>query len=94
MRFTPKNPEDFAISFARRLLVAAYLVSAGLLLVVAPWTASWQSRNYFGVHFALVGTWMANEFVCGAVSGVGVITTLAGLRDFASMIFAPRSLER
>jgi hypothetical protein len=73
--------------------VATYLVFAGLLLVVAPWTTLWQ-QNYFGARFAILGTWMANEFVHGAVSGVGVITAMAGVRDLASTILARRSLER
>jgi len=74
------------------LLVAAYLVEAGLLLVIAPWTASWQ-HNYFGLLLPRLGDWMTNEFVRGAVSGVGVITAAAGLRDLTAAIFA-RHAER
>ena len=73
--------------------MAAYLVEAGLLLIVAPWTASWE-QNYFGTRFTVLGIWMANEFVRGAVSGVGVITAAAGIRDLASVIFVRRSIER
>jgi hypothetical protein len=76
-----------ALSFVRRLLVAAYLVEAGLLLVIAPWTASWQ-HNYFGSLFPPLGAFMVNEFVRGAVSGIGLITAFAGLRDLTSAIFA------
>jgi len=60
---------------------------------VAPWTASWQ-QNYFGTRFSALGYWMGNEFVRGAVSGVGLITAVAGIRDLSSAIFARRSLER
>ena len=60
---------------------------------MAPWIASWQ-QNYFGTRFAPLGDWMANEFVRGAVSGIGVITAIAGIRDLVSTIFARRSLER
>jgi hypothetical protein len=76
-----------ALSFVRRLLVAAYLVEAGLLLVIAPWTLSWQ-HNYFGSLFPGLGALMVNEFVRGGVSGVGLITAVAGLRDLTSAIFA------
>jgi hypothetical protein len=31
---------------------------------------------------------MANEFMRGAVSGIGVITAIAGLRDLTAAIFA------
>jgi hypothetical protein len=74
------------------LLVASYLVEAGLLLVIAPWTGSWQ-HNYFGSLLPWLGQLMVNEFVRGAVSGVGVITASAGLRDLTAAIFA-RHAER
>ena len=67
--------------------MAAYLVEAGLLLVIAPWTTSWQ-HNYFGSLFPPLRTFMVNEFVRGGVSGVGLITAVAGLRDLTSAIFA------
>ena len=92
MPFT-KNPEDRTISIVRRLLVAAYLIEAGLLLIVAPWTASWE-QNYFGARFTLLGIWMANQFVRGAVSGIGVLTVVAGLRDLTAAIFIRRSIQR
>jgi hypothetical protein len=76
-----------ALSIVRRLLVAAYLVEAGLLLVIAPWTLSWQ-HNYFGTLFPPLGTLMVNEFVRGGVSGIGLITAVAGLRDLTFAIFA------
>jgi hypothetical protein len=79
-----------AVHVIRRLLVAAYLIEAGLLLVVAPWTASWQ-RNYFGTLLPALGEVMANEFVRGAVSGIGVITAFAGLRDLNAVVWARRS---
>jgi hypothetical protein len=75
------------ISFVRRLLVAAYLIEAGLLLLVAPWTASWQ-HNYFALRMVWLGAWMANQFVRGAISGVGVITIVAGLRDLSTALIA------
>jgi hypothetical protein len=67
--------------------VASYLIEAGLLLIIAPWTPSWD-RNYFGALWPWLGQAMANEFVRGGVSGVGVITAVAGLRDLTAAIFA------
>lgn len=75
------------MSVVRRLLVSAYLIEAGLLLVIAPWTASWQ-HNYFGALVPFLGAVMANAFVRGAVSGVGVITMVTGLRDLVASLFA------
>jgi hypothetical protein len=73
-----------------RLLVAAYLVEAGLLLLVAPWTTFWE-RNLFGNLMPSVGDWMASRFVRGGVSGVGIVTMAAGLRDLAGAIIARSS---
>lgn len=67
--------------------MAAYLVEAGLLLLIAPWTASWQ-HNYFAARAIWLAAWMDNQFVRGAVSGVGVITAVAGLRDLSSALIA------
>jgi hypothetical protein len=71
----------------RRLLFAAYLIEAGLLLIIVPWTASWH-QNYFGLLLPALGEIMANEYVRGAVSGVGLITAFAGVRDLAAAIAA------
>ncbi|MEZ5318444.1 MAG: hypothetical protein R2752_13675 [Vicinamibacterales bacterium] len=63
-----------------RLLVAAYLVETGLVLIVAPWTAVWQ-RNVFGIWLPWLGEWMSSAYVQGGVTGIGIVTVLAGLRD-------------
>ena len=76
----------------RRLLVAAYLVEAGLLLIIVPWTASWQ-HNYFGLVLPLLGQAMGNEYVRGAVSGIGLITAFVGVRDLAGVV-AARQAQR
>jgi hypothetical protein len=73
--------------FGVRLLIAAYLVETGLLLIVAPWTAFWQN-NYFGWLLPALGQFMLNEFTRGAVTGIGLITTFAGLRDLSAAISA------
>ena len=57
-----------AISFACRLLIAAYLVEAGLLLIVAPWMV--MAAELLCARPPL-GGWMANEFVRGAISVSG-----------------------
>lgn len=54
---------------------------------MAPWTAFWE-RNFFGYLMPIVGGWMANAYVRGAVTGVGVITALGGLRDLTGSILA------
>jgi hypothetical protein len=70
-----------------RLLIAAYLVEAGLVLTITPWMTFWE-RNYFAQVWPWLGALMASPYVRGGVTGIGLITAAAGLRDLASMIFA------
>jgi hypothetical protein len=46
---------------------------------VAPWSPFWD-RNAFA-QSPLVGSWLSNAFFRGAVTGVGIITALAGLAE-------------
>ncbi len=78
----PSIPEG-PIRFFSRLIVAAYLIEAGILLVLAPWSGLWD-RNYFAVALPWLGVWMASAYVRGAVSGIGLVTALGGLRDLVS----------
>jgi hypothetical protein len=43
----------------------------GLALVVLPWAPLW-SQNIFASHYLWVGSIMHNNFVRGAVSGLGL----------------------
>lgn len=71
------------IRFFSRLIVAAYLIEAGVLLVLAPWSGLWE-RNYFAFAWPWLGPWMASAYVRGAVTGIGLVTALGGLRDLVS----------
>ena len=84
---TPARIPEAPISFFRRLLVATYLIEAGVLLILAPWTASWD-RNYFGHVWPWLGVAMRNAFARRGVSGLGLVTAVAGLRDLASALVA------
>jgi hypothetical protein len=87
---TDASREELPIHSIVRLLVAAYLVEAGLLLIIAPWTQFWD-RNYFAGVVGWLGAAMSSAFVRGAVSGVGVVTLVAGIRDLVSVIGARRA---
>lgn len=69
-----------------RLLVAVYLIEAGLVLTISPWTLFWE-HNYFAHAWPWAGALMASPFVRGGVTGIGLITAAAGLRDLAAKIF-------
>ncbi len=80
------------ISFATRLLLAAYFLEAGVILIVAPWSSFWD-RNFFASAIPVVAGPLDSSYVRGAVSGVGLVTVLAGLSElggaFASRREAP-----
>ena len=52
---------EAAIQFFSRLLVAAYLIEAGVLLVLAPWSGLWD-RNYFADALPWLGVWMQSDW--------------------------------
>jgi hypothetical protein len=64
------------------------LLEAGLLLVLVPWSAFWD-RNYFSETLPWLRQLMANGFVRGAVSGLGVLNLIAAIGELVDM-FAGR----
>ena len=55
--------------------------------MIAPWTALWE-RNVFAIWLPWLGNAMSSRHVQGAVTGVGLITVLAGLRDLTGAFFS------
>jgi hypothetical protein len=78
------------ISFFTRVLFAAYFLEAGFILVVAPWSGFWE-RNFFAASAPALQPWLQSPFVRGAVSGVGVVTALAGLAELGGILSFRRS---
>jgi len=76
----------------KRLVLVAFFFEIGFALIVVPWSAFWD-RNYFAQVAPPLEALITNNFVRGAVSGLGVINILAGLAELASMMLA-RSAER
>jgi hypothetical protein len=65
-----------------------YFLEAGLILIVAPWSGFWD-RNFFAETLPALETILASPFARGAVSGVGLVTLLAGLAEIGGA-FASR----
>lgn len=59
------------------------------MLILIPWSAFWD-RNYFVESLPGLGALLTNNFVRGAVSGLGVVNLLAALGELADM-FGGRS---
>lgn len=73
------------VSVFSRLLLALYLLEAGLLLVITPWSRFWD-RNYFTALWPWLAIIMSNPFIKGAVSGVGLVSVLAALGEILALI--------
>jgi hypothetical protein len=69
----------------RQLLFVAYLVEAGLVLLIVPWSGLWE-RNAF---LQMAATWFVEiartGWFRGAVSGVGLLLVGAGLAEAVSI---------
>ena len=61
-----------------RLLLTAFFFEAGLVLLIVPWSVYWE-RNYFVQALPAVQAFITNDFVRGAVSGLGLVNLLSGL---------------
>lgn len=71
----------------RRLLFVAFFLEVGLVLVVLPWSTYWD-RNYFAHAWPPLGAVLGDDFVRGAVSGLGLLNIIAGFAELAPVFFA------
>jgi hypothetical protein len=65
----------------------AFFVEVGLLLIVLPWSSFWE-RNYFAFVWPTLLPLLKNNFVRGAVSGLGVLNLFAGFSELAFVFTA------
>lgn len=68
-------------------------VEVGLLLIVLPWSTFWE-RNYFVYAWPALRPVLTNEFVRGAVSGLGLVNLFAGFAELAPVFVSNRPAER
>jgi hypothetical protein len=69
-------------------MMVVFFLEVGLLLVVLPWTSYWD-RNYFAAVMPWIRPFVANHFVRGGVTGLGLLNLLAGFSELTP-IFEPR----
>jgi ABC-type transport system involved in cytochrome c biogenesis permease subunit len=72
-----------------RLLLTAYFIESGLLLLVVPWSAFWE-RNAFVRGVSWIADAAQSGYARGAISGVGVLLVLAGLVELATLLAGRR----
>lgn len=70
-----------------RLLLIALLLESGFVLLVVPWSSFWD-RNYFAASLPLLHAVITNNFIRGAISGLGVVNLVAGIVDLYSLLSA------
>ena len=66
-----------------RLIAVAFILfcfEIGLFLVFVPWSQLWEHNALLGYSFALHQL-LLNNFVRGAVSGLGVVDLLLGFSE-------------
>jgi hypothetical protein len=72
-----------------RILLVAFFLEVGVLLVFLPWSTFWE-RNYFTQLVPGLAATIANPFVRGAVSGLGVVNLIAGIAELLSLFSSRR----
>lgn len=75
----------------RRLLLMTCFLEVGLVLALAPWSAYWE-RNYFAESIPLLHAIITNNFMRGAVTGIGLVNVGAAVAELVSM-FAARRID-
>lgn len=76
----------------KRLLFVTFFLEIGFVLIVIPWSAFWD-RNYFAQLVPSLQPVITNNFVRGAVSGLGLINVCVGLVELVSILMT-RASER
>ena len=71
----------------KRLLIVAFFFEIGFALLVVPWSVFWD-RNYFAEAVPAIHAFITNNFVRGAVSGLGVVNLASGLGELISILLA------
>ncbi len=81
--------EELTPLLLTRILLVAYFIEVGVLLVFVPWSAFWE-RNYFAHLVPGLAPVLGNLFVRGAVSGLGVVNVVAGVAELFSLFSSRR----
>jgi hypothetical protein len=71
----------------KRLFIVAFFFEFGIALIVVPWSSFWD-RNYFAETVPVIHTIIKNNFVRGAVTGLGIINLASGLVELISLLLA------
>ena len=75
-----------------RLLQIVFFFEVGFVLSLVPWSAYWDN-NYFADSLPWLRSVMTNNYVRGAVTGLGLVNLFVGLVELVSIFIARRDEE-
>ena len=75
-----------------RLVLVVFFIEVGLVLTLAPWSAYWD-RNYFAETLPAVRSLITNNFVRGAITGLGVINICAAVVELIGLFASRRRAD-
>jgi hypothetical protein len=75
-----------------RLVLVIFFIEVGLVLTLAPWSAYWD-RNYFAETLPAVRSLITNNFVRGAITGLGVINICAAVVELIGLFASRRRTD-
>jgi len=75
-----------------RLLLTALFFEVGIVLSVVPWSVYWD-RNYFAESVPLLHLLVTNNFVRGAVTGLGLLNLGTAIVELLSLFSARRDRD-
>jgi hypothetical protein len=74
------------------MFIVVYFLEVGLVLVLVPWSGYWD-RNYFAQVMPALQDVLRNNYVRGAVSGLGVVNLLVGFDELSKVLWARRTMQ-
>jgi hypothetical protein len=76
-----------------RILLIAFLLEIGFMLIVLPWSTYWD-HNYFVAMIPAARPFFVNNFVRGAISGLGLLNMTVAIIDLLSPMFVRPGSQR
>lgn len=85
-----RSTRSYKNSMSAKITVIVYILicfEVGILLLILPWRPAYWEDNFFlyfitsKLNAAWIPTLLTSGYVKGAVTGIGVLNILAGLRD-------------
>ncbi len=69
------------------MLLSSLFLWTGFLLVLVPWSVFWE-RNYFAQTLPAVQMLVSNNYLRGAISGLGLVNVYVGLAELVTAIMS------